>query len=200
MNKKIMISKHGMGIVAAILWAGTQSGCTQSLARNLEAYRAAKRSGDYATAGQYLADDARIWFGRKEGPGNPLTVRGGPYRHWDKEFNSRSIKKKMKVRGRTLSYVAYENNDYFRLIERQPTPARVTYYFDEQGRITGMLYKGLSSKEDRPPDRRAEFDRWAAERYPGLLDSPEMEIPNNPGRWRELLTEWRADVGLPAIE
>jgi hypothetical protein len=32
------------------------------------------------------------------------------------------------------------------------------------------------------------------------LDSEEMKIPNNPQRWRALLTEGRADAGLPPID
>ncbi|MHC5110069.1 MAG: hypothetical protein ACYTHJ_09340 [Planctomycetota bacterium] len=106
----------------------------------------------------------------------------------------------MHVRANTVSYTSVEINDYYRFLDRRPTPGRISYYFDDAGLITGMLCKGLSTREMRPPDRLCEFGRWAGQRYPGLLDSPEMEIPNNPERWRALLAEWRVDVGLPAID
>ena len=175
-------------------------GCVSPLLRNLDAYRQAKKSGDYETAAQYLADDARIWFDKKEGEGHALTAKGGPYKDWDREFRSTSTREDLRVAGQTVSYISSEINDFYRLIERVPTKARVTYYFDDDDRITGMLYRGLSPKSERPPDRYEEFKQWAAGRYPGLLDSPEMDIPNNPKRWRELLVEWRADAGLKPLD
>ncbi len=175
-------------------------GCVSPLLRNLDAYRQAKKSGDYETAARHLTDDARIWFGKKEGEGHPLTAKGGPYKDWDREFRSTSTREDVRVVGETVTYISSEINDFYRLIERVPTKARVTYYFDEDNRITGMLYSGLSPKSERPPDRYDEFKQWAAAQYPGLLQSPEMEIPNNPKRWRELLVVWRADAGLKPIE
>ena len=175
-------------------------GCASPLLRNLDAYRLAKKNGNYQTAAGYLAHDARIWFDEKEGDGHPLTAKGGPYKDWDREFRSTSRREDLRVDGQTVSYISYEINDFYRLIERVPTKARVTYYFDDDNRITGMFYRGLSPKVERPPDRYEEFKQWAAARYPGLLESPEMDIPNSPPRWRELLVEWRADAGLKPIE
>lgn len=173
---------------------------THPLIKNLHAYRDAKKRGDYAAAGTYLAHNARIWFNEKEGPGNRLTAKGGPYKEWDKEFKSKSTREDAHVLGRTVTYLTLEINDFYRLTERTPTKARVTYYFDDSGKITGMLYKGLSPRAERPPDRFDEFEAWASEHYPGLLDSEEMNIPNNPKRWRQLLVEWRADAGHPPID
>ncbi len=184
-------------VTVAFLWSS--GGCAHPFVRRLDAYRAAKKAKDYDRAADYLNPDARIWFDRKDGPGHPLRAKGGPYAEWDREFRSRSTRKDVRVVGRTVSYLSYEINDFYRLIDGRPTGARVTYYFDDQGRIEGMLYAGLKD-EPRSPNRREEFEKWAAKRHPGMLDSEEMEIPNNPKRWRELLTEWRADVGLPPIE
>lgn len=188
----------GSGVLVVV---GISSlGCAHPRVRALDTYRQAKKSGDYETAAKCLADDARIWFGTKEGEGNPLTAKGGPYKDWDKEFRSTSTREDVRVVGQTVTYISFEINDFYRLIERVPTKARVTYYFDEDNRITGMLYRGLSPKSERPPDRYDEFKRWAEAQYPGLLQSPEMKIPNNPQRWRELLVAWRADAGLKPIE
>lgn len=175
-------------------------GCTHPLQRTWQTYRDAKDAGDYELAGRFLAEDARIWFDKKEGPGSPLGASGGPYKEWDREFRSHSTREAIRVVGRTVTYVTLEINDYYRLIERVPTKARVTYYFDEDDKIKGMLYQGLSPLKTRPPDRYNQFKRWAAEHYPGVLDADDMKIPNQPKRWRELLTEWRKDAGLPAID
>ncbi len=184
-------------VLAGVVLIG---GCMHPLQRNWKTYRAAKKRGDAATAAKYLTDDARIWFDKKEGEGFPLGPKGGPYKEWDREFRSSSTKEDLRIVDRTLTYISYEINDYYRLIERIPTKARVTYYFDDDDRITGMLYQGLAPRVERPPDRYDEFKRWADEHYPGLLDSEAMKIPNQPERWRALLTEWRRETGLPPIE
>jgi len=187
-------------VIVVGLVAGCLAGCTHPLVRNLDAFRAAKARGDYEAAKTCLATDARIWFDKKEGPGAELSPRGGPYKEWDREFRSKSTREKLRAGKGTVSCVSYETNDYYRLLERTPTPARITYYFDDDRKITGMLYQRLSTIATRPPDRLCEFERWAGERYPGLLDSDEMKIPRNPKRWRELLVEFRRDTGLPPIE
>lgn len=200
MKKRLCELARVMGSGVLIIVGISSLGCAHPRVRALDTYRQAKRSGDYETAARYLADDARIWFDTKKGEGHPLTAKGGPYKDWDREFRSTSTREDVRVVGQTVTYVSSEINDFYRLIERVPTKARVTYYFDEDNRITGMLYRGLSPKSERPPDRYDEFKQWAEAQYPGLLQSPEMEIPNNPKRWRELLTAWRADAGLKPIE
>ncbi len=188
-------------VISLVAWLPAfAAGCTHPLQHRWQAYRDAKKRGDAAAAATYLAGDARVWFDKKEGPGHALRAEGGPYKDWDKEFRSSSTRENLRVKGRTLTYISLESNDFYRLIERTPTKARVTYYFNDEDKISGMLYQGLSPKAKRAPDRRAEFERWAAEHYPGELESDAMKIPRNPGRWRALLTEWRSDVGLPAIE
>ena len=190
---------NAVTIAAVLVGLSLCGGCLHPLERRLTDYRAAKKRGDYETAAKYLAQDARIWFDKKEGPGHPLRARGGPYKDWDKEFRAVSTRRNVRVQGRTVTYISSEINDFYRLIERVPMDARVTYFFDEENKITGMLYAGLSPKSKRPPDRKSEFEAWTAKHYPGLLDSEDMKIPRNPKRWRELLVEWREDAGLPPI-
>ena len=188
-----------VSLAAATMSLAFIEGCAHPYVRRLECYRAAKKAKDYEAAATYLNPDARIWFGSKDGPGRPLRPKGGPYAQWDREFRSSATRKDVRVVGETVTYVSYEMNDFYRLIDRQPTGASVTYYFDDQGRIEGMLYARLDD-EPSQTDRQEEFERWAAEKYPGLLESEDMRIPNNPRRWRELLVEWRADIGLPPID
>ena len=171
--------------------------CTHPLQRDLEAYRSAKKRGDYQTAAKYMVADARIWFKKKDGPGRPLRPEGGPYKNWDEHFNSTNTCRGVQVIGHTVTYISQESNDFYRLIDGKMGPARITYYFDQDNKITGMLYEPIP--QERLPNRRKEFEAWAAREYPGLLDSDEMQIPNNPQRWRELLIEWRAAAGLPPI-
>ena len=194
LGRRISVMVPAVAVVTSVI------GCTHPLERTWRSYREAKRRSDTASTAKYLADDARIWFDKKEGPGAPLRPAGGPYKDWDREFRSRATHRDLRVTGRTLTYVTLENNDFYRLIERAATEARVTYYFDEGDKITGMLYQGLSPREKRPPDRFGEFKTWAQKHHAGLLDSDEMEIPNQPRRWRTLLTEWRQDAGLPPID
>ena len=114
-------------IAAVLVGLSLCGGCLHPLERRLTDYRAAKKRGDYETAAKYLAQDARIWFDKKEGPGHPLRARGGPYKDWDKEFRAVSTRRNVRVKGRSVTYISSEINDFYRLIERVPTDARVTY-------------------------------------------------------------------------
>ncbi len=201
MNRIDHVSRRlALAVLSAALFAFCIGGCVHPLLHNLRSYRDAKKRGEYATAGSYLADDARIWFGKKEGEGRPLRARGGPYKDWDKEFKSTSTRRNVRVEGRTITYLSREVNDYYRLLEGAMGEARITYYFDDFGKITGMFYRSEPTNVKPPAGRGEEFERWADAKYPGLLGADEMKIPNNPHRWRELLVEWRRDTGLPPIE
>ena len=189
----VIVSGMASALVASM-------GCTHPLQRKLEAYRDAKKRGDITETASFLAPDARIWFNEKEGEGAPLRPEGGPYAAWDRHFRSTATREGFQVSDRTVSYLSAEINDFYRLIDGKPGQARITYFFDDQDRISGMLYEPLTPKHMRPPDRYDEFKTWAGIHYPGLLETPEMEIPNQPQRWRALLTEWRAASGLPVIE
>ena len=80
----------------------------------------------------------------------------------------------------------------------------MTYYFNDQDKITGMFYRALSPKEVRPPDRRCEFEKWAEAKYPGEIAKlepggridPALE---NARRWKAMLVEWRQEAGLPPV-
>lgn len=192
-------------LVLASLVAATLStmGCAHPLVRRLDTYRAAKKRGDYDIAAKYLASDARIWFEKKEGPGHPLRAKGGPWADWDRFFRAKSTRKDVRVVDGTVTYISRETNDFYRLLDRVSTPARVTYYFDDDRLITGMLYAGLGHK--RPPDRKPEFVAWANQHHPGEIDRLEPNdkiVPTleNAKRWKQLLVQWRAEAGLPAIE
>ena len=112
-----------LALVASGLAMILLSGCTHPLVRRLDAYRAAKKRGDYDTAAKYLAADARIWFEKKEGPGHPLRATGGPWGDWDRFFRAKSTRKDVRVLDDTVTYISREMNDYYRLLDRVSTPA-----------------------------------------------------------------------------
>ncbi len=181
------------------------SGCALPLVRRVDEFRAAKKKGNYELAATYLADDPRIWFEKKEGPGSPYGPKGGPWRDWDRFFNARSKRDSIHVTNRTVAMEFSEINDFYRLIDRPAGRYRATYWFDESQRITGVLIEGLTPRSQRPPDRLAEFQLWAMKHYPQELEflmpdggiDPEIERAR---LWKKLLTEWRADSGLPSID
>ena len=107
------------------------------------------------------------------------------------------------VKGNELVTVVSETNDYFKLLDRKPTPYLLTYWFDDEERIEGMLVSSLP-KEPKNKGRNDQFKKWADEHHPGVLDELQPDgriIPSkeNAIRWRELLIEWRQDVGLPEV-
>ena len=127
----------------------------------------------------------------------------GPWAEWDREMKSTSTTHEYTVNSNELVTVVSETNDYFKLLDRKSMPYLITYWFDEDERIEGMLISSLP-KEPKNKGRFEEFKAWADEHHPGVLDELEPEgriIPSkeNAIRWRELLIEWRADVGLPEV-
>ncbi|HUP48011.1 MAG TPA: hypothetical protein VNA04_04395 [Thermoanaerobaculia bacterium] len=98
--------------------------------------------------------------------------------------------------------VVRESNDYFRLLERGAVTNEITYYFDEQGRIDGLLIRAAG---ERPPGRTAEFLAWArendAEELAALMPDGEIDPSgDHPPRFRRLLERWRDAARLPPIE
>ena len=94
-----------------------------------------------------------------------------------------------------------EINDYFRLLERGAVTNEITYFYDHEGRIDGLLIRAVG---ERPPGRTNEFLRWALENEPEELRElmPNGRIDpsgDHPQRFRALLERWRDDVGLPAL-
>ncbi len=198
--------RKGKCEMTKVVWLGTigagitlTTGCVHPLVARMNQFEAMKKSGDFDSAASMLSTNPRIWFERREGDGSPLRPEGGPYAEWDKEFHSTITRSQVRAGKNEVSYVIAEDNEFYRLIDRVPGRVEITYFFDADGKISGQLVRGLTPWNRRPPDRRCEFERWTAKKFPGLLESDEMRIPRNPRRWRELLTEWRKEVDLPPI-
>ena len=161
----------------------------------------AVREKDPQAAQAFLADDPRVWYEKKEGAGQAWRFDSDPWVHWDKFFKSQSTDKDWRVEGRAVSVVAVESNDFYRLIERAPSPIRLTWFFNEAGKLSGFLVQSMSKGQ---ADRLDEFSKWAREHHPTELDYLMPKGRINPEgdraeRWQALLIKWRAAAGLPPI-
>lgn len=170
------------------------------------ALQEARTAGDAERAREFVNDDPRMWYNAREGEGIPLTLTTaeGSYAEWDREFRSEGEILEWEVGPDWVAAIHSEMNDYFRLLERTGSWYKRTWFFDEQGRITGSMISGW---EGAPPttDRFDEFETWAQSNHPeewdylrpgGRLDP----TGDRAARTRVLLVAWRREVGLPSID
>lgn len=170
----------------------------------------ARRFRDLVSRGRFdearamMAPDPRRWFAPKEGEGRPWRIGPGtgPWSAWDEHFRSTGEVVEWREGEDWASAVVRETNDYFRLLERGYVTNEITYYFDGQGSISGLLIGTLG---ERPPGRTEEFLAWARQHEPEELGElmPDGEIDpsgDHPERFRALLNRWRRAAGLEPIE
>ena len=170
-------------------------------ARTLRAHLAA---GELEAARALLADDPRRWFDQERGAGAPWSLEpgSGPWAAWDDHFRKRTEQVAWEADARSATLTFRETNDYFELLERGWVRNQAVYLFDEDGRIRGLVLRGVG---ERPPGRTEEFLAWAREHAPAELAHlrPGGDIDpggDRPARHRALLERWRRDAGLPAID
>lgn len=173
------------------------------LVKKVNAYRQANADHDTARVQALLAKGAARWYEKKEGAGMPIKPAGkGPWSDWDEYFKGSSQVESYRVDSNQVTIRLMEINDFYRLIERGPAPVNLTYYFDADEKITGIL---VFSAGKKTADRFDEFKKWAEKNRPDDLKylMPEGEIIptlDRAKRWRVVLNEWRGSVGLTAIE
>lgn len=182
----------------------SQSNKDENLIRKVQEFQAARKRKDYESAQNYLSSNARIWYEQREGDGEPWTIKGGRWAHWDSYFNGRTEYSRWKAEGRMVTATANETNDYYRLLDWHPWPMKFTWWFDARGKLTGFLIQSIRG-EGATGSRLEEFKKWAALHSPEELRHlmPEGEIDptgDRPERWRKILIEWRKAAGLPAVE
>ena len=172
------------------------------LIKKVNAYRTASAEHDTARAQAMLAKGAARWYEKKEGPGMPIKLGGkDPWSDWDEYFKGSSEVESYKVDRNQVTIRLVEINDFYRLIERGPAPVNLTYYFDADEKITGILVFSAGKQADR----LGEFKKWAQKNRPQDLKYllPEGKIVptlDRAKKWREVLNEWRSSAGLPKIE
>lgn len=167
-------------------------------------FRSLLHAGEYDAARAMMSENPRRWFEVREGEGQEWTVgkRSGPWARWDTFFRKRTEVVDWTAGEDSASLTFRETNDYFRLLSRGWATNRVTYFFDDQRRISGMLIEALG---ERPPGDTAEFLAWARAHHADELEAlmPDGKIDpsgDHPERMRVLLDEWRTAAGLPAVE
>ncbi|HJT18655.1 MAG TPA: hypothetical protein VJ853_14765 [Thermoanaerobaculia bacterium] len=165
---------------------------TQNNIQTVKNFRAARERGDTAAAEAYLTPDSRIWFEKKDGPGEPFGHGDQPDRHWDVYFHARSTYSDWQSHGDSVSATVLETNDFYQLLDWKPAPYRLTYRFDAQGRIKEVLLESMG----KSTSRLAEFKQWAAKTHPDELAylMPNGHIDRTADRaerWHALLMEWR---------
>lgn len=151
-----------------------------------------------------MSTDPRRWFAPREGEGQPWRVGPGtgPWSAWDDHFRSEGTVVAWRREDRSVTAIVRETNDYFRLLERGYVTSEITYFFDREGLIDGLL---IAAVGERSPGRTEEFLAWARENEPEELEAlmPGGEIDpsgDHPQRFRALLNRWRVAAGLDPIE
>ena len=167
------------------------------LIRRVQAYHAARAADDVAGEARFLSPDARTWYEIRTGEGEPLKPgRSGRYAHWDAFFHSRSVLGDCVVRGREVTATVHETNDFYQLLDWKPNPYRMTWFFDDSDRISGVMIRSLPGKE---PSRMQEFRAWAEVHDPSELEylMPKGKLDptgDRAERFKALLLRWRDDL------
>lgn len=166
-------------------------------------FRSLTEAGDWDRARAMAVEQPRRWWGTRSGEGEPWVIgpNSGPWSRWDQYFGSEKEILDWVEEKDSVTAVIREINDYYRLVERGPMTNEVTWFFDDAGKVEGMLVRGVG---ERPMGRTDEFVAWVRSHHPEELDvlMPDGEIDptaDHPERFRRLLTEWRAAAGLPPI-
>jgi hypothetical protein len=138
------------------------------LVKKVNAYRQANADHDTARVQALLAKGAARWYEKKEGPGSAIKPAGkGPWSDWDEYFKGSSQVESYKVDSNQVTIRVMEINDFYRLIERGPAPTNLTYYFDAEGKIAGILiFRDAKPKADRFD----EFKKWAEKKPSGRFE------------------------------
>jgi hypothetical protein len=193
-----------------VLVCGCTSGpdASRESTRRIEAarrFRSLMVAAQFDSAQALLSPEARRWWGERRGKGTAWKVSGatpGPWAAWDEHFRSRKREVSWTAGPASAVLVQRETNDYFRLLERGWVTNEITYFFDDAGRIDGLLIRAIG---ERPPGRTEEFRAWARRNEPdelaALMDGDDVDPSgDHPQRFRRLLERWRQDAGLEPID
>ena len=178
-------------IVVALLPVACAS---SSMIRRVQEYRDARARGDAVAEQSHLAPGARMFFNEKNGDGEPLGIGKGSWAHWDEYFHSRSEMTDWRVVDGAVTAVVHETNDFYRLLDWEPQPYRLTWWLDREGRITEVLLTPIPGGPAK--SRMNEFKEWAAKHHPAELEylMPKGRIDptgDRAERFAAILREWR---------
>ena len=199
----------GLVIVTAVVlqpFVGCASPPAASNVELVEQFQAHRRAGEYDAARAMMTPDPRRWFNERSGEGGPWRVGPGPkgpWAHWDDYLGKQSEIIRWVEEERAAVCVYRETNGYFLLLDRGWVTNHTTYFFDEHGRIEGILH--AAAPGPRPQGRTNEFLAWARANEPKELEAlmPGGDVDpsgDHPRRFRAILERWRAAAGLGPIE
>ncbi len=160
----------------------------------------ARKRGDEAAARALMSPDARIWWEKREGAGQPWGLVS-KWSGWDAYFHSQNDYSDFRETGDTVAASGVEMNDFYRLIERPPQRFRATWWLDSAGKFAGFLYEPRGSTVPGE-DRLEQFKAWARKEKPAELEylMPGGQFDptgDRPQRFHAILVEWRKAAGLP---
>jgi hypothetical protein len=170
----------------------------------VQKFQAARDRGDLVTARALLGPDPRVWFDKQErkGRGESWRLEIDDWDRWDRFFHRKIAYSDWKSEGDHVSAIGHETNDYYRLLDWEPKPLALTWWFDSSGKISGFLFHAI---RDAPSHSRLrEFEAWATKNRPQEVAylMPKGRIDpsaDRPERWRKILVEWRKAAGLPRV-
>ena len=158
----------------------------------IQQFRVARDSGDLEKARSFIAPGARLYFEEKKGEGEPYSLGGGRYEHWDEYFHSETKLSGWREEGNAVTATVTETNDFMKMLEWEPKPYTITWWINARGQIAEALIKSTPGKAK---SRLAEFEAWARVHHP---DELAYLMPNDridptgdrPERWTKILQEW----------
>lgn len=210
-NSFQLVYKDGRWWIAGIIWdeengagpippeylpSSGSSSSWSSFKESAQRFRSLLTDEDYAAARAMMAPDARRWWESREGEGETWAIgpaARGPWASWDEHFGSQGTEVEWAEGEGWSSVIVSETNDYYRLLERGAQLNKVTYHFDENGLIDGLV---IGSTDERHMGLTTEFLAWTREHHPEEISElmPGGEIDpaaDHPQRMRRLLNLWR---------
>ena len=102
----------------------------------------------------------------------------------------------------TPLFLLHEINDLYRLLDWTPKPYRMTRRLDASGCIADAL---IQSPPGETKSRMRELKEWARthrlEELAYLMPNDRIDpTEDRAERWKRLLIQWRAEVGLPTVD
>lgn len=146
----------------------------------------------------YTRDTVRIWFETKSGEPLLKVKRKrfkGKWVAWDREMNAISYYDSLwydKAENAVTGFF-YENNDFYKLIGKNPTKTIRTYWFDKDNRIPEILLYWIPEENTTTSEHLKPIVKWARNYDSLMLDRIYKNgniIPSgeNARKWKELLT------------
>jgi hypothetical protein len=173
-------------------------------AHRVLALRDALNRDPAANVSAFFAPDSRTWFESRTGAGEPRDASGhDAWADWDRYFHAVKSLQFVSAGGDSAVFHLTESNDWYRLVDRAPSATELTYWFDGEDRITGTLVRGLP-QDPGAHGRLAEFKAWDFAHDPRTLayllpDGKLVPDLARAKRWKQALTAWRREAGLPAV-